>query len=201
MWIETCGVARVLAWMSLTRLSFLFSLSFLLDQVKQEMSKMVRFIQQEAREKANEIMAKAQEEFSIEKGTLVQQEKTKIITAYERKMKQVEVQRKIQYSNRLNQSRLKILQARDQVVESIFQEARSRLTQIVSSPNYKSLLSKLVLQALFLCMEAKVTIVARKQDVAAVQAVIPEAVNLYKQALGKSTEVTVSTTEFLPDEM
>jgi len=190
-----------LAWMSLTRLSFLFSLSFLLDQVKQEMSKMVRFIQQEAREKANEIMAKAQEEFSIEKGTLVQQEKTKIITAYERKMKQVEVQRKIQYSNRLNQSRLKILQARDQVVESIFQEARSRLTQIVSSPNYKSLLSKLVLQALFLCMEAKVTIVARKQDVAAVQAVIPEAVNLYKQALGKSTEVTVSTTEFLPDEM
>jgi len=59
------------------------------------MSKMVRFIQQEAHEKANEILAKAQEEFSIEKGTLVQQEKLKIINNYDRKMKQVEVQRKM----------------------------------------------------------------------------------------------------------
>ena len=59
------------------------------------MQKMKNFIHQEAQEKANEIKAKAQEEFSIEKGTLVQQEKLKIITAYERKMKQVEVQRKM----------------------------------------------------------------------------------------------------------
>jgi len=59
------------------------------------MQKMRNFIRQEAEEKANEIKAKAQEEFSIEKGTLVQQEKLKIITAYERKMKQVEVQRKM----------------------------------------------------------------------------------------------------------
>jgi len=59
------------------------------------MNKMVKFIQQEAHEKANEILAKAQEEFSIEKGTLVQQEKLKIIATYERKMKQVEVQKKM----------------------------------------------------------------------------------------------------------
>jgi len=44
---------------------------------------------------------------------------------------------------------LKILQARDQVVESIFQEARSRLNQIVTSPVYKPLISKLILQVLF----------------------------------------------------
>ena len=56
---------------------------------------MVKFIQQEAHEKANEILAKAQEEFSIEKGTQVQQEKLKIIATYERKLKQVEVQRKM----------------------------------------------------------------------------------------------------------
>ena len=104
------------------------------------------------------------------------------------------------YSNRLNQSRLKILQARDQVVESIFQEARSRLTQIVSSPSYKTLLSKLVLQALFLCMESKVHIICKKQDVAAVQSVIPDAVKQYKAALGKDTEVILNVKDFLPED-
>jgi len=104
------------------------------------------------------------------------------------------------YSNRLNQSRLKILQARDQVVESIFQEARSRLTQIVSSPSYKTLLSKLVLQALFLCMENKVIVTCKKQDVAAVQAVIPDAVKQYKAALGKDTECVLNMKDFLPED-
>ncbi len=65
------------------------------DQVKNEMNKMVRFIKQEAHEKANEILARAQEEFSIEKGNLVQQEKIKIVSNYEKKIKQVEVQRKM----------------------------------------------------------------------------------------------------------
>jgi V-type H+-transporting ATPase subunit E len=173
------------------------------EQVKNEMNKMVRFIQQEAHEKANEILAKAQEEFSIEKGTLVQQEKVKIIAASERRIKQVEVQRKINYSNRLNQSRLKILQARDQVVESIFQEARSRLNQIVTSPVYKPLISKLILQALYLCMEKQVTLICKKQDLTLVQSVIPEAIAIYKRELGLKSEVDVqvSTTEFLPDDI
>lgn len=65
------------------------------EQVTAEMNKMVSFIQQEAIEKANEINARAQEEFSIEKGNLVQQEKLKINANFEKKMKQIEVQRKM----------------------------------------------------------------------------------------------------------
>ena len=53
------------------------------------------FIEQEANEKAEEIDAKAEEEFNIEKGRLVQQQRLKIIEYYERKEKQVELQRKM----------------------------------------------------------------------------------------------------------
>ena len=74
---------------------------------------------QEANEKAEEIDAKAEEEFNIEKGRLVQQQRFKIMNGcvswskrhffrlkimeyYERKEKQVDLQKKIQSSNMLN---------------------------------------------------------------------------------------------------
>ena len=59
---------------------------------------MVAFIDQEANEKAAEIDAKAQEEFAIEKDNLVNQQKQKIQQFYQKKEKQVELQRKM-YAN------------------------------------------------------------------------------------------------------
>lgn len=56
---------------------------------------MMAFIEQEANEKAEEIDAKAEEEFNIEKGRLVQQQRIKIMEYYERKEKQVELQKKM----------------------------------------------------------------------------------------------------------
>ena len=56
---------------------------------------MMAFIEQEANEKAEEIDARAEEEFTIEKGRLVQQNRLKIIEFYERKEKQVELQKKM----------------------------------------------------------------------------------------------------------
>ena len=56
---------------------------------------MMNFIEQEANEKAEEIDAKAEEEFNIEKGRLVTEQRLKIMEFYEKKEKQVELQRKM----------------------------------------------------------------------------------------------------------
>lgn len=56
---------------------------------------MMAFIEQEANEKAEEIDAKAEEEFNIEKGRLVQQQRLKIMEYYEKREKQVELQKKM----------------------------------------------------------------------------------------------------------
>ncbi|KAH0467878.1 hypothetical protein IEQ34_002911 [Dendrobium chrysotoxum] len=69
--------------------------------VSRQIQQMVRFIRQEAEEKANEISVSAEEEFNIEKLQLVEAEKRKIRQEYERKQKQ------------LNASRIKVLQAQD----------------------------------------------------------------------------------------
>merc|ERR1712234_25566 len=101
-----------------------------MGDVGKQIKHMMAFIEQEANEKAEEIDAKAEEEFNIEKGRLVQQQRLKIMEYYERKEKQVELQRKIQSSNMLNQARLKVLKARDDHVSSVMEDAKASLVTI-----------------------------------------------------------------------
>ena len=56
---------------------------------------MMAFIEQEANEKAEEIDTKAEEEFNIEKSRIFQENKIKIMEFYEKKEKQVELQRRM----------------------------------------------------------------------------------------------------------
>jgi V-type H+-transporting ATPase subunit E len=55
------------------------------NDVQKQLRHMMAFIEQEANEKAEEIDAKAEEEFNIEKGRLVQQQRAKIMEYYEKK--------------------------------------------------------------------------------------------------------------------
>ena len=64
---------------------------------------MMAFIEQEANEKAEEIDAKAEEEFNIEKGRLVTEQRLKIMDFYEKKEKQVELQRRMSDINTYSQ--------------------------------------------------------------------------------------------------
>ncbi|CAF5185572.1 unnamed protein product, partial [Rotaria sp. Silwood1] len=98
------------------------------DDVNKQIQHMIEFIQQEAAEKVEEIEAKAEEEFNIEKSRLVSQQHIKIIEYYDKKEKQIELQRKIQHSNLANTNRLSILKARDDYVQALKEQARKQLT-------------------------------------------------------------------------
>ncbi|CAD7666672.1 unnamed protein product [Nyctereutes procyonoides] len=92
--------------------------------VQKQIKHMMAFIEQEANEKAEEIDAKAEEEFNIEKGRLVQTQRLKITEYYDKKEKQIEQQKKIQMSNLMNQARLKVLRARDDLITDLLNEAK-----------------------------------------------------------------------------
>ncbi|KXJ20994.1 V-type proton ATPase subunit E [Exaiptasia diaphana] len=170
-------------------------------EVKKQIEHMMAFIEQEAKEKAEEIDAKAEEEFNIEKGRLVQQERLKIMNYYERKEKQVELQKKIQRSNLLNQSRLKLLKAQDDQVKGIQEECGEKLGTVTQDPSkYKQVLKGLISQGLFQLLESKVTIRCRQKDLDSVKSVLGDAIEDYKNSTKKSTEVTVDEQNFLSQE-
>ncbi|XP_077956522.1 V-type proton ATPase subunit E 1 [Gasterosteus aculeatus] len=169
--------------------------------VQKQIKHMMAFIEQEANEKAEEIDAKAEEEFNIEKGRLVQTQRLKIMEYYEKKEKQIEQQKKIQMSNLMNQARLKVLKARDDMISEMLSEARQRLGNIAKDPaRYPGLLDGLILQGLYQLLESKVTIRCRKQDFQMVQASIQRSIPVYKAAVKTNVEVRIDQENFIsPD--
>ncbi|XP_041354944.1 V-type proton ATPase subunit E-like [Gigantopelta aegis] len=170
--------------------------------VQKQIKHMMAFIEQEANEKAEEIDAKAEEEFNIEKGRLVQQQRVKIMEFYERKEKQVELQKKIQSSNLLNQARLRVLKAREDHIQSCLEEASRRLGEVAHDKHkYKNILEGLIAQGLFLLLEPVVILRCKEADVDIVKSVIPAAVHSYKTATkGREVQVTIDKDHYLtPD--
>eukprot|EP00794_Sanderia_malayensis_P012753 gene12753-14060_t len=170
-------------------------------EVKKQIQHMMDFIHQEAKEKAEEIDAKAEEEFNIEKGRLVQQERLKIMSFYEKKEKQIELQLKIQRSNFLNQSRLKILKAQDDHIAGLLEETQNRLGHVTDDKEkYKNVLEGLITQGLFQILEPQVILKCRKVDVHLVKDVIGRANKIYKSSTEKDCKLIVDENDFLPSD-
>nr|ACO10811.1 Vacuolar proton pump subunit E [Caligus rogercresseyi] len=169
--------------------------------VSKQIKQMTAFIEQEAHEKAEEIDAKAEEEFNIEKGRLVQQQRLKIMEYYDRKEKQVELQKKIQSSNMLNQARLKVLKARDDHVDEVVEETRKKLVVITKDKSkYSKILEGLIAQGLCQLLEANVTIRCHQNDLSLVEQAIAVAVKNVKEKIRKDIVVKVDKDNFLPQE-
>ncbi|KAK2832501.1 hypothetical protein Q7C36_015963 [Tachysurus vachellii] len=170
--------------------------------VQKQIKHMMAFIEQEANEKAEEIDAKAEEEFNIEKGRLVQTQRLKIMEYYEKKEKQIEQQKKIQMSNLMNQARLKVLKARDNMITDMINDARNRLANVARDPaRYSALMDGLVLQGFYQLLEPKVVIRCRKQDLAMVQAAVQKNIPIYKAAVKCNLEVRIDQDNFLPSDI
>ncbi|KAI3461264.1 hypothetical protein Pfo_017927 [Paulownia fortunei] len=150
--------------------------------VSTQIQQMVRFIRQEAEEKANEISVSAEEEFNIEKLQLVEAEKKKIRQEYERKEKQVQVRKKIEYSMQLNASRIKVLQAQDDLVNSMKEAASKELLHVSHHHHsYERLLKDLIVQSLLRLKEPSVLLRCRKEDLHFVESVLHSAKEEYAE--------------------
>uniref|UniRef100_A0A8C4WXV9 V-type proton ATPase subunit E n=1 Tax=Eptatretus burgeri TaxID=7764 RepID=A0A8C4WXV9_EPTBU len=167
--------------------------------VKKQIKHMMAFIEQEANEKADEIDAKAEEEFNIEKGRLVQSQRLKIMEHFEKKEKQIEQQKKIQMSNLMNQARLKVLKAREDLIQDLLDEARRRLGR--GSQHATQLLHHLVLQSLFQLLEPKVVLRCRKDDSKHLDKMLPDIYSIYKKKTNMDVIITIDHNNYLSPEI
>lgn len=166
--------------------------------VSQQIKQMMAFIEKEASEKVEEIDAKAEEEFNIEKGRLVQQQRLKIMEYYERKEKQVELQKKIQSSNMLNQARLKVLKARDDHVENVIEEGKGKLSDISKdTAKYPQILQGLIAQGICQLLETHIVVRCRQADKSIVESAIPKAIASVKDQVKKEINLKIDES-FLP---
>ncbi|KAJ1335623.1 V-type H+-transporting ATPase subunit E [Microdochium nivale] len=170
------------------------------DQVGQELRKMTAFIKQEAHEKAREIEVKANEEFSIEKSKLVGSETDAIDATYAKKFKQATMSQQITRSTVSNKTRLKVLGARQELLDDIFETASKKLAEVTKdNKKYQTLLKDLILEGAYAMNEKEISVQGRKADYATLKEAIKEAETDYKSESGKQVTITIDESNALPE--
>ena len=172
----------------------------ILYQVTNELRKMTAFIRQEALEKAREIQIKADEEFAIEKSKLVRQETAAIDALYEKKFKQAAMSQQITRSTLANRTRLRVLSARQGLLDELFQHARDQISGASGdTEQYQAVVRGLVLEGLYDLNEDKVAIQARGKDYGVVNQAIEEAKVEFKDTVGRDITVEIDEKNPLPE--
>lgn len=163
---------------------------------------MTAFIRQEAMEKAREIRLKADEEFSIEKAQLVRQETASIDVQYEKKFKQAGMSQQITKSTLANKTRLRLLSARQELLNDLFERAGNKLGDYTKDQDkYSEVLKGLLLEGMYALNEKKVTVRCRKADLDKVRGAADKAKKEYKDNMkGRDVEVVVDDKNTLSDE-
>lgn len=163
---------------------------------------MTAFIKQEAMEKAREIEIKANEEFEIEKSKLVRQETDAIDGQYEKKFKQATMSQQITRSTVANKTRLKVLGARQELLDSIFEEAQKKLAEgAKDNVKYQKVLKGLILEGFYALNEPELEVRARKKDYDLVKKAIEEACKEYKKTMGTDIVGKIHEEHPLPEEL
>ncbi len=173
------------------------------DQVATELRKMTAFIRQEALEKAREIHLKADEEFSIEKSKLVRSETSRIDTEYDKKFKQAGMSQQITKSTLANKMLLRVLSARQEVLDTLFESAGGKLTESAGKAQggYESVLKGLLLEGFYGMNEKKVSVRCRKKDDEVVKKAIEKARGDDKKNMkGRDVEAVIDQKERLPED-
>lgn len=171
------------------------------SQVRQQIQQMVSFIKQEADDKANEIRVKAEEDFNIRKLSAVESAREKIRAEYEKKVKQIDINRKIAKSTEQNAARLDVLKARDGILQETMVAASKKLSAIPAADpaTYKNILNALVMQGLVVLADADVVVRCRAADVEVVDALLPSVTEEYVATSGSPVTVNLDRDTFLAD--
>lgn len=159
---------------------------------------MKAFIEKEAQEKAREIKLKADEEYEIEKASIVRSETAAIDASYEQKFKKASLAQQITKSTIGNKTRLRILATKDEVLSEIFDAAKDKLSSISSNKaEYKPAFTGLIEEGLLALLEDEVILKVRQEDLALAKDVVEQAASNFEATAKKPVKITIDETDFL----
>ncbi|SGZ46299.1 CIC11C00000001420 [Sungouiella intermedia] len=172
------------------------------DQVNAELRKMKAFIEKEAQEKAKEIRLKADEEYEIEKASIVRSETAAIDSAYEQKLKKAALAQQITKSTIGNKTRLRVLSEKEKVLNELFEEAEKGLVKLTANKGeYKPILEGLIEEALYALLEDEVTLKVRESDVSLAKEAAETAAKKFEEKAKFAVKVSVSDLDYLSSEL
>lgn len=160
------------------------------NEAQRQISQMVSFITNEAKESAEGIRQKTNEDFNIEKLKLVQSMKEKIRTDMATMKKKEETRKAIEKSTSINKARLKKIEARQACIDKLGGEVAGKLGEVAKAEaKYKQIIVDLIVQGCLKLMEEDVVVKCRSVDARVVSGVLAEASQNYAKIVQKATNV------------
>ncbi|KAK6204526.1 vacuolar ATP synthase subunit E (V-ATPase E subunit) [Scheffersomyces amazonensis] len=172
------------------------------EQVKSELTKMQAFIEKEAKEKAKEIKLKADEEYEIEKASIVRSETAAIDSTYEQKLKKASLAQQITKSTIANKTRLRILATKEEVLNEIFDEVKKELKTVAQNKaQYLPVLVGLIEEGVLALLEEKVTVRVKQADVEIAKEATVEAAKNFESKSKFAVDITIDEENFLSNDI
>lgn len=163
------------------------------NQVNDELNKMQAFIKKEAEEKAKEVQLKADQEYEIEKTSIVRNETSNIDANFEDKLKKASLKQQITKSTIANKMRLKVLSAREQSLEKIFDNTKEELKKLArKEKQYKPVLHALILESLLRLLEPTAIVRVSEKDKKLAESLVDDVTKEYKKLTDRDVAIVVS---------
>lgn len=151
---------------------------------KEQVAQMTAFILNEAKDKAEEINAKALQEFSLEKTKIMDATKKKIQEDLDKKRKQETTKSAIEHSTAVNRSRLEKIRARQEKLSQLSADSKAAVTKkLEPEASKRDFITNLIVQGLLMLLEDDVKVRCRQQDAALVQSCLATANQKYAQVV------------------
>lgn len=158
------------------------------DVARERIQKMKDIIYEEAQDRAKKLREQGAQQYNIEKNKELNQGKDKVIQEYKVKLEQHSVQKRIERSAKVGASRLKKMQAKQEAIEKVKDEARKTLEKRLQDQNtYKEFLKKMIIQGLIRLMEKDVAVRCRPQDTTLVESILEDAGRDFSEHIKKET--------------
>jgi len=158
------------------------------DTARERIQKMKDIIYEEAQDRAKKLREQGAQQYNIEKNKELNQGKDKAIQEFKIKLEQHSVQKRIERSARVGASRLKKMQAKQEAIEKVKDEARRVLEKKLQDQNtYKDFLKKMIMQGLISLMEKEVNVRCRPQDTTLVESILDDASREFTEHLKGET--------------
>jgi len=160
------------------------------QEADRQIKQMIAFIRQEAKEKAEEIRHKTNEEKKIEKLNYKAEESKLIRQEYERRKKEKLTQRKIHRSAKINEARFTVMQKRNDLLNNLKAQLLIELCHVPENPNYGKFIRYCIVEGLTIIMEEQVEVICRKEDKNIVEAELKAAKEDFIKLVKRECNVT-----------
>jgi len=159
------------------------------SEQQRQINQMMRFIEQEAQEKAEEIITKAHSENSATRNQQIRKRTEELKEKFDKLSDEVKIEKKIAKSRQLTAARIKTMQHRDEKMNAVKAAVTEQLASVSSNPEYPNLIKSLLAEGLLRMMEKTVEVRCREVDRKVVESQLKAAVALYEAKVKESANV------------